>query len=607
MLDRRLLREAHTASGGILLVISLGAGLGLVTVVQALFLARIVKQVFLDRATLQDVRPSLIWLLGVILLRSLLVWASEVSAGSIAIRVKTDLRERLTRHLVALGPAFVQGERTGELVSTTVEGIESLDAYFSQYLPQLILAALVPLIILVWITPFDLLSGVILLVTAPLIPFFMVLIGNTADSLTRRRWQLLSWLSAHFFDVLQGLTTLKLLGAARVQASVIAEMSRRYGEITLGVLRVAFLSALALELLATLSTAIIAVEIGLRLLYGGLAFEQALTILILAPEFYLPLRMLGARFHASVSGVTASRRVFELLDAASLEFNPSARPDPERSSPPPPGSGPDLGKPSSRPSPEKTSMMQTRPGPPFTIAFDRVSLSYAENRLPALQAVSFEIRPGETVALVGPTGAGKSSLVRLLLRFIEPTGGEIRVNGVTLSEIPADAWRAQVAWVPQMPYLLNDTLAANLKLANPAATSAEMADAARHAHLDEVVRDLGQGFETIIGEHGARLSSGQAQRLALARAFLKNAPVLLLDEPTSNLDPELEARLTASTRRLTEGRTVLLIAHRLTSVAHANRIIVLAEGRVVQVGTHTGLLEQEGPYRRLVRAFQEGR
>ena len=312
--DRRLLTYARRERLDLVLTVTLGALSGVLIVLAARVLAGVVNGVFLGGLALADVWPLLVALVAIAVVRGLLLWAGDVTANRVATRVKTDLRERLTAHLLALGPAYTRGERTGELVNTAVEGIEALDAYFSQYLPQLALAVLIPVIFLLVVFPLDPLSGLVLLLTAPLIPVFMILIGSLADSLTRQQWTALSRMSAHFLDVLQGLTTLKLFNRSREQIAVIAEISDRYRDTTLGVLRVAFLSALVLEMVGTLSTAIIAVEIGLRVLYGRLAFEQAFFVLILAPEFYLPLRLLGTRFHAGIAGVTAARRVFEVLE-----------------------------------------------------------------------------------------------------------------------------------------------------------------------------------------------------------------------------------------------------------------------------------------------------
>jgi ATP-binding cassette subfamily C protein CydCD len=574
-LDRRLLRLAAQSRILFFLTILLGFAAGVLAVSQARLLSRVVARVFLGRHSLEQVSSLLVILLGIILLRAGLSWASEISASAIAIRVKTSLRQHLFEHIQTLGPIYARGERTGELISVQVEGIEALDAYFSQYLPQLILAILIPLTFLAFIFPLDWPSGLVLLFTAPLIPLFMVLIGSLAQTLTHRQWHSLSRMSAYFLDVLQGLTTLKMLGRSRAQAQVIEQVGERFRQVTMSVLRVTFLSALTLEMASTLSTAVVAVEIGLRLLYGQLSFEQAFFVLILTPEFYLPLRLLGAKFHAGMSGAAAAKRIFEVLD------QPVSRPLPRQA--------------------DTSPLVVTATAP---ITFNSVAFSYAPDR-PALQDVSFTIPAGDRVALVGPSGAGKSTLAALLLRFIDPDRGQILLDGKPLTSLSSDAWRAQVAWLPQNPYLFNDTVMANIRLAKPDATQDRVIHAARLAHADEFIRELPEGYDTMIGERGARLSGGQAQRIALARAFLSSAPFIILDEATSNLDPQHEALLQESLDRLLQGRTVLIIAHRLNTVVNADQIIVLSEGRVVQTGSHAHLLAQDGLYRRLVSASAE--
>jgi ATP-binding cassette subfamily C protein CydD len=573
-LDRRLLRQARGARVDLWLTIGLGLLAGVALVGQARVLSQVVNRVFLRGAALADVRASLFAFLALSLLRAGASGGGRVSAQRVAARVKSDLRQRLSAHVLALGPAPLWGhaERSGELAHTIAEGVQALDPYFAQYLPQLALAALVPLTILIFVFPLDLLSGLVLLLTAPLIPLFMVLIGNLADALTRRQWTALSRLSAHFLDVLQGLTTLKLLDRSRDQLAAIAQVAERYRHTTLGVLRVAFLSALALELVATLSTAVVAVQIGLRLLYGRLAFEQAFFVLLLAPEFYLPLRQLGASFHAGMAGLAAAGRIFEILETPATVSTPAqARP------------------------------VASAPG--WRVCFSDVHYAYDDGQRPALNGVSFDLSPGQKIALVGPSGAGKSTVAHLLLRFIEPGRGAITVNGAPLADWPAADWRAQVAWVPQNPYLFHATAAENIRLARPDARPDEIMRAAQQAHAHEFIAALPQGYDTPVGERGARLSGGQAQRIALARAFLKNAPLLVLDEATANLDPELEAQLEGALARLLQGRTALMIAHRLNTVFRADQILVLDGGRVVQAGSHLTLVEQEGPYRRLVTAF----
>ena len=581
MFSSRLIALARSSGLALTLTIFFGWTGGLLTILQAWYLATIINQVFRHGVTRDMLGPALYILLVVIICRALSIWATEVSANAVAQRVKTDLRERLLNHLTALGPAFTQGERTGELAVAAVEGVEALDAYFNQYLPQLVLAASIPLTILFLIFPIDFLTGIVFLLTAPLVPFFMILIGKSAETLTGRQYASLSRLSAHFFDVLQGLTTLKALGQAKSQAKVIAEVSERYREMTMKVLQVTFLSALALELLTTLSTAIVAVEIGLRLLYGKLEFLPALFILVIAPDFYMPLRQLGLKYHSGMSGSTASMRIFEILDRPlpNITIVSENR-----------GTGHDI---------SSTTDIH------FEISFERVTYQYSERNTPAIQNTSFQIPDGQLTALVGASGAGKSTIASLLLRFIEPSSGQILVNKQNLSAIPIDEWRKQVAWVPQSPYLFHDSLGANLRLAKPEAHDDELVRACEQAGLMDFITTLPKGFESMIGERGARLSGGQAQRLALARAFLKDAAFLLLDEPTSSLDPGLEADLRSSLQRLLQGRTALVIAHRLSTVYQADQILFLEAGQVVESGGHTELMARKGVYAALVTAASQ--
>jgi ATP-binding cassette, subfamily C, bacterial CydCD len=570
-MHRRLLSLTRDSRTALLLTVLSGFLAGLLIIGQAYFLSRTVNGVYLQRQTLAQVTP---WLQLILLLmagRAFLTWVNEVSANIVAVRIKTDLRERLFEHILNLGPAYTRGERTGELTTAAVEGIEALDAYYSQYLPQLVVTALIPISILIVVFPIDPLSGIVMLVTAPLIPFFMIMIGKGAEIVTHRQYKTLSRLSAHFLDSLQGLTTLKIFGQSKAHAKNIEKVSNQFRDTTLSVLRITFLSALALELLATLSTAVIAVEIGFRLLYARMDFLQAFFILVLAPEFYLPLRMLGARFHAGMSGTTAAKRIYEILDT---------------------------------PLPEGRRQLaendQAKSETVFSIVFKDVSYTYPRETTPALDNIDLKIDAGQQIALIGKTGAGKSTLASLLLGFIQPTSGSILVNGlpVTNSQL-----LPHIAWVPQKPHLFHASLAANIRLAKPDATDWEVAEAAKAAYLHEFIDTLPEKYDTIIGESGARLSGGQAQRLALARAFLKDAPILILDEPTSSLDPETESLLEESTQRLMRGRTVITIAHRLNTIFKADQIIVLEAGCILEQGTHRELLSKNGAYAEMVQAY----
>jgi ATP-binding cassette, subfamily C, bacterial CydD len=578
-LDHRLLQQAWAARAALIAAILLGFLGGVSMILQAGVISQIAARVLITGESLQAVYPLLGWLLVVILARAVLAFLADGAAGAVAGRVKQNLRQYLTERLFALGPAYVQGERSGEVSAILVDGVEALDAYFSQYLPQLVLAAAVPLAILVVVFPLDGLTGIVLLLTAPLIPLFMILIGKSGEKLTQQQWTTLSRMSAHFLDTLQGLTTLKLLGRSQERAAEIEVISERYRLATMNVLRVTFLSALALELVATISTAVVAVEIGLRLLAGRIGFEQGFFLLLLAPEFYLPVRMLGQRFHAGMSGVSAAVRIFEILDER------------DRTAPPT----------------KPVALVSHSPIDTTSkvLHFDHVSYTYPGRALAAVHNISFDAAPGHQVALVGASGAGKSTIANLLLRFIEPEQGVIRLGEQDIAGISPDIWRSQVAWVPQQPFLFHTTIAENLRLARPAATLADLRQAARLALLDDWIQSLPAGYETLVGEQGARLSGGQAQRLALARAFLKDAPLLMMDEPTAHLDPEQEALLEEVTRRLCAGRRVILIAHRLPTIYRSDHILLMSAGRIIASGSHKQLYSQGQEYFHLVNAYQE--
>lgn len=424
---------------------------------------------------------------------------------------------------------------------------------------------MIPLSILVVVFPLDWISGVTLLVTAPLIPLFMVLIGKTAEESTQKQWNAMRRMSVHFIDTLQGLKVLRSLNRFDDKLDQIKNTSEQYRAVTMKVLQVTFLSSFVLELVGTLSTAVIAVQIGLRLLYGRLDFEPAFFILVIAPEFYLPLRQLGLRFHTGMSAVSAAQRIFELLAAGdSVDRRAQAVPQ------------------------DKQTLTHFE-----SLSFQSVSFSYPDRQGDAVSDLSFEIKQGEQVAIVGPSGSGKSTIMSLLLGFIQPVGGTVMINNMPLGEDIKQGWREMVSWIPQKPHLFNGTLSDNITLGRPDATAAEIAEALALTGLSELVGQLPEGLNTSVGANGTRLSGGESQRVALARAFLKHSQVLIMDEPTANLDLELEQGLVKAIDNLRKGKTVIMIAHRLSSIQSSDRVIYMENGCLVEQG-RPGILQASG-------------
>ncbi|MGW8399837.1 thiol reductant ABC exporter subunit CydD [Streptomyces lydicus] len=552
--DPRLLRYAHATRGFLVAVVVLGlAGAGLV-VGQAMLIAEIVVGAFQHDLGLGALTTPLALLAAVSVGRGLVAWLTELAAHRAGAAAKSELRMRLVERAARLGPgartASAAGGgtgardlemRTGELTTLATRGIDALDDYFSRYLPQLGLAVVVPVAVLARIVTGDWISALTIVLTLPLIPLFMVLIGWATQSRMDRQWRLLARLSGHFLDVVEGLPTLKVFGRAKAQAEAIRTITGDYRRATLRTLRIAFLSSFALELLATLSVALVAVGIGMRLVHGELDLTTGLMVLVLAPEAYLPLRQVGAQYHAAAEGLAAAEEVFAVLEA------------------PLPAAG-------TAPAPDGTAL-----------AVEDLVVRHPGRSADSLPATSFEVRPGETVALVGPSGAGKSTLLNVLLGFTAPSEGRALVDGRDIASLSPDSWRQRIAWVPQHPHLFAGTLDENVRLARPDATDAEVRAALADAGALEFVDALPDGTATRLGEAGAGLSAGQRQRLALARAFLADRPILLLDEPTANLDGETEEAVVAAVRRLAAGRTVLLVVHRPALLAVADRVVRLAD------------------------------
>jgi thiol reductant ABC exporter CydD subunit len=540
-LDRRLLRYARTTRTYLAACVTLGLALAGLLIAQATLLADMITGAFLDGRTLSDLETPLILLGAVVIGRALVTWTQQVAAYRCSAAVKAQLRSRLLDHTVRLGPGWLSEERSGELATLATQGAEALDGYFSRYLPQLVLACLVPVAVMIWVLKADLVAGVTIALTLPLIPIFMVLVGRAAQRKMDRQWGTLSLLAGHFLDVVAGLPTLKVFGRAAAQTQTINTITGDYARATMSTLRVSFLSALVLELLSSLAVALVAVAVGLRLLAGEVGLSTALLVLILTPEAYWPLRQLGVHYHASVEGIIAAQRIFAVLETP----------------------GPQVGHRSDLPDVASSA-----------VRVEEVTVTYPGCAEPALQGASLVLSPGEVVALVGPSGCGKSTMAALLVGFVRPYRGRVLVGKRDLAELNPDVWRRQVAYLPQKPRLFAGTIADNVRLGAPQ-SSDEAVRRALQAAGAGFVEGMPAGIDTPLGERGSGLSAGQRQRIALARTLLRDAPLMVLDEPTSGLDVDSEATVLDAMRQLVTGRTVLLITHRPALLAIADRVVRL--------------------------------
>ena len=469
IVDPRLLRYTRGTRGFLVLTVVLGGVTAGLVLAQAWLIANTISDVVEGRWSVAQVRILVILLLAVIVGRSLVAWLGERAAHRASASAKSDLRTALVEKIIQLGPAGIDRERSGSLVALSTSGIDALDSYFSRYIPQLFLAVIVPVTVVIVVLGADWISAVIIAVTVPLIPVFMALVGASTKVRMRRQARLLQRLAGHFLDVVAGLPTLKVFGRAKAQVQAVRDITDRYRSATMDTLKVAFLSSLILELLATFSVALVAVAVGLRLLGGHVSFATALFVLILAPEAYLPLRLLGTNYHASAEGMKAAEDVFEVLE----------RPTPVH------GGSADLPDPST-----------------CCIRIDRLQVTYPDRAIPAVSDVSLSVEPGEVIAIAGPSGCGKSSLLAVLLGLVPASRGSVRVGGIDLADLDPDAWRTQVAWVPQRPHLFARTIGDNVRLGRPDASDHEVESAISAAGLEGVVAALPDGLEPSLEPKG---------------------------------------------------------------------------------------------------------
>lgn len=574
--SKELFSEIKPVRINFILVIFFGLLAAVTTILLALSLSKIINGVFLSHQTLQDVSTLIIIFIILALLKLILIWSQQFFSTSLVTFIKKTFRKKLLLKIEEIGPLTLKSERTGELANTLLNGVDKLEDYFSKFLPQMFLSIFIPILILIFVFPLDWLTAIVFIVTAPIIPIFMFLIGSIAEKMNKKQWETLSRMSAYFLDVLQGLTTLKLFNRTNDTIKKIDDISNQFRIKTLNVLKIAFLSALVLEVTATISVAVVAVEIGLRLLNGNFVFSDALFILIIAPEFYLPLRILGTTYHAGMEGIAAFERINDVLNYKSSKSNFVSN-----------------------------ANVECNFNIKDSISLNNISYTYTDREIKALDNVSLTIETNKVTAFVGASGSGKTTLMNILLRFFNPTDGNIFIGETDLHLVKEETWRNNLAWLPQNPHLFSKTILENLQIANQHTTFEEVINAAKNAHIHEFILNLPNGYNTLVGENGAKLSGGEIQRIALARAYLRNAPLLFVDEPTANLDPIVEDEIVKDMHKLFYGKTVLIIAHRLNTIVKADKIIVMRDGKIEESGNHNELILRNGYYKQLLDAHGE--
>ena len=565
--------QSKPAAMWLKLSIALGTFNAILMIAGAYLLAQTIHNVMFEGESLAQVTHFLWPLAGIILLRALFLALSERLSAFAALKIKSAMRQTLLTKLTQLGPSYIEQHGQGATLNTLHDGVEALHDYYSKYLPGVAYSALIPIAILVVIFPTDYKAGLIFLLTAPLIPFFMILVGSKAEDLNQKRWKQLAVLGNYFFDRIQGLTQLKLFNATRTELKHIAKISDDFRHATLDVLKIAFLSSFALEFLATISVALVAVIIGFRLFFGTLDFATGFVVLLLAPEFYLPLRQLGSHYHARLQGISAAADMVTILNA---------------------------------PLPEQSQQNNAHVSEPInTISINNLNFTYP-NSNEGIKNINLALPNKGLVAIVGASGSGKSTLFDCILGFHPLVVGQISINDKPLDATNINTLQNKIAWIPQTPTLFYQSISDNIKIAKPDASKLELEQAAHQAGALDFINTLPNGFNTLIGEQGEGLSGGQKQRIALARAFLKQAPILVLDEPTAHLDSQTEQLIQRAINDYAKTHLVLVIAHRLNTVKNANNIIVMQNGEVAQQGAYSHLAKQNGAFKTLLSTQVQG-
>ncbi|WP_160688693.1 thiol reductant ABC exporter subunit CydD [Clostridium sp. C2-6-12] len=568
MINKRLLKESKFKRFYIVAVIITSLFNSLFIVVSAYLLSFIVSGIFLKTKTLEEIKIYIVLFIGNSVLKALFNFVSEVYIKNSSEEIKENLKDKLFKLVISANPYKVKNEKLGELINTITEGVEMVERYYSEYIPQFFSAFIIPLLICLGVAYVDKISALIMVITYPIIPVFMILIGYKSKEANERQWKKLNVLSSHFIDMLQGLSTLKIFGISNNQEDKIFNISESHRKATMEVLKISFLSALVLELFATISTAIVAVNLGLRLVYDQISFLNAFFILVLTPDFYLPVRQLGLKFHASLNGVVAIEKV-EILEEKFGE----------------------------KLSEDKLTVEDNK----FEIEVKNLSFVYENKEV--LKDISFKISSGEKIALIGESGSGKSTLINILSGFLEVQENMVFVNGIDINNINRERYLKNITLVPQFPHIFNRSIEDNLTVGYEGIDNEEFLNIYKKARVEEFSETFEKGYKTIIGE-GERvsISSGEAQRIAIARAMIKNSGFIIFDEPSSALDAEKEDFLIETVKKHFKKNTVLIAAHRLNTIRAVDKIIMLKEGKISEVGSHKELMEKREDYYKLMES-----
>ncbi|OME09339.1 thiol reductant ABC exporter subunit CydD [Paenibacillus odorifer] len=568
---------------------------GFLTLVQSLSilllaksLAEVISALFAGEPLKEQWGTALLFLLAFLVRHACAMLMSRVSYRFAEATGSTMRREMMDK-LFQLGPRMVGGRGTGDLVTLVLEGVTKFRTYLEAIIPRMVGMSVTPILVLIYVFTMDTTSGIILTVTMPIIIVFMILIGMTARKQMDRQLKSYRTLSNHFVDSLRGLETLKFLGRSRSHSDSIATVSDRYRSATMRTLRVAFLSSFALDFFTMLSVASVAVSLGLRLVNEQMTLVTGLTILILAPEYFLPVRLVGSDFHATLDGKEAAEAMKSIIDQDEVKAEVI-------------GPNGDL----SVSSAAKTSEQIFTWHENSVLTLNDVSVKYEEAGLSSLEALNLQFKGASKIGIIGESGAGKSTLVDILGGFLHPTSGSIMVNGTTVSALTDEAWRKQTSYIPQRPYIFSGTLADNIRFYYPEASMEAVAAAVKATGLSGLVDTLPHGLDEMIGGGGRSFSGGQEQRVALARALLSSRPIMLLDEPTAHLDIETEYELKETMVPLFEGKLVFLATHRLHWMLDMDIIVVMKQGQVAEIGTHQELLARKGAYYELIGSQLEG-